>query len=219
MLVVVVIVAMLLSAVVAAMLPVLHAPGAASARYDTIVPADAGLYTLERDLRLSDARGVFACSVRPIACGAGSTDHGSQAIAIATALSSAAADAPFTLDRKGYPNWQGFVVYWQPRSGGVVYRTFEAAQGMSALIAAGDRAELEALAESAVASAGGGTGGGTSGGGSGSDGPAVALHDISFMAAAVDLPAEEVQLQLSTAAASGDRANDSSYETHVFTRN
>jgi hypothetical protein len=227
-LVVIVIVAMLLTAVAGAMTPLLRAPNAVQAKYDTLVPATTGLFVLERDIRQSDANGVFACTIHPIACGTGASSDKTAAVAVATAVSSGDLGAQFITDTTyGTPVWQGYIVYWRSDTGGTLYRAYVGEPGMTAMIQAPDRSGLQSLAQAAVTTAMGDQGG-TSGGGAGGSGSsgggqvsfsAVALSGVASLSASVDIADDDVTLQIVTAGGAGDRGNTSTFDTDVFTRN
>ena len=221
-LVVAVIISMLLAAVAAAMGPLFSAAGDAQVKTDTLGPATTGLYVLERDIRQSDANGVFACTDQPAMCGDGTSSGGISAIAIATALGSGEPGAWF-MTQGGSPDWQGYLVYWMPDSGGVVYRAYEPVPGLAALINTPqpDRAALRILAQAAVAAAvdGSALGGAGSTNFRTSRSSAVAMRYVASISASVNAAAGDVSLQVITASSGGGHGNSSTFNTDVVTRN
>lgn len=207
-LVVAVILGMMLTAICSALVPLFGAPSRAQAKSDTLGPATAGLYVLQRDIRESDASGVFACGAQPVACTDGGAAAPAAALAIATALASANLGAPFTTSN-GKPQWQGFMVYWQPQSGGFVYRTFEPDPSIDALLNASEpnRADLAARAAEAVTAAITQTA------------PSIAMRDVGSIFGAVDASARDVSLQIVAVSSVHGQSNTTILNTDVFTRN
>jgi type II secretory pathway pseudopilin PulG len=207
-LVVAVILGMMLTAICGAIVPLFSAPSRAQAKTDTLGPATAGLYVMQRDIRESDAKGVFSCSAPPVECGDGGIALPTAAIAIPTALGSADLGASFTT-KDGLPSWLGFMVYWQPTSGGVVYRTFEPKPEIDIPLNDSEphRAELSAYAAQAVDAA------------MTSAAPAIAMRDVGSMFGAVDFAARGVSLQIVAVGAVGGQGNTTILNTEMFTRN
>lgn len=209
-LVVSVILGLMLLAVAGAMPALLSAPASAQAKADSITPASAGLYLFERDLRESDANGVFACTGWPASCGSGSLETPDTAVVIATAADSSNLGAQFQVQQSGgQPAWQGFVVYWQRAAGGDVYRTYEPAPTISQFfdLSQPGRGSLLTLAEDAAAAA------------HASTDPQIAMHDIASLSAAVNATSGTTAFQLVAAGAAGYEKNTTTFDDDVWDRN
>jgi hypothetical protein len=212
--VVALILGMMLTAIAGAMVPMFAAPDRAQAKSDSLGSAASGMYLIERDLRESDAGGVFACVGLPAECGDGSLDVGDSAIAMPTALASGDLGAPFMTiaspaPNAGRPDWKGFIVYWQATPGGFVYRAYEPVGGMSQLIDSDppNRAALQTLADAAVASA--------------SIDPSrlIAMRSIATLAAFVDHTADVTSLHIVSSGLAGGHSNTTTFDDDVFARN
>lgn len=212
--VVALILGMMLTAIAGAMVPMFAAPDRAQAKSDSLGSAATGMYLIERDLRESDADGVFACVGQPAKCGDGSLDVGDNAIVIPTALISGDLGARFVTipamsPNAGYPEWQGFIVYWQPEPGGFVYRAFERADGLSQLIDSvpPNRAQLESLADAAVSSA------------SIDPSRTIAMRSVAMLSAFIDHNTEVTSLHVVSSGSAGGRSNTTTFDDDVFARN
>jgi hypothetical protein len=212
--VVALILGMMLTAIAGAMVPMFAAPDRAQAKSDSLGSAASGMYLIERDLRESDADGVFACVGQPAKCGDGSLDVGDSAIVIPTALISGDLGARFATipamsQNAGHPEWQGFIVYWEPEPGGFVYRVFERVGGLSQLVDSvpPNRAQLESLAEAAVSSA------------SIDPSRAIAMRSVATLSAFIDHNTEVTSLHVVSSGSSGGRSNTTTFDDDVFARN
>jgi len=211
--VVALILGLMLTAVAGAMAPLFSAPDRAQAKTDSLGTASSGLYLMERDLRESDIDGVFACVGQPADCGDGSLKVGDTAIVLPTALASGDLGAQFmtsdTSPDAGYPDWKGFIVYWQPAPGGFVYRAYEPVSGLAQYIEAvpSNRAELRTLAVAAVASA--------------STDPtrSIAMRSISTLSAFVDHVSDVTSLHVVSSGLAGGHSNTTTFDDDVFARN
>jgi prepilin-type N-terminal cleavage/methylation domain-containing protein len=206
--VVAVILGMMLTAIVGAIAPLFNAPSRAQAKIDSVEPAATSMYVMERDLRESDVNGVFACTGQPAACGDGAVAAGDSAIALPTASASGSLGAQFQTS-SGLPDWQGYIVYWQPASGGEVYRAFERESGLDALIntAQPNRAQLQAVATAAVASA--------------QNDPTrdITLREVATFAAAVDVNSGITSLHVVSSGSAGGKTNTTTFDDDIFARN
>lgn len=203
-----VILGLMLLAIAGAMPPLLSAPARAQAKADSLSPASAGLYVLERDLRESDANGVFACTASPTTCGNGSLETADTALVIATAAGSADLDAQFQTIGP-YPAWQGFMVYWQRTPGGDVYRTYEPAPMLARYFdpSGPGRNSLAGLAQSAAAEA------------EGTPDAQIVMHDVASLAAAVNTTTGVTSFRVVASGSAGDERNTSTFDDDVWDRN
>lgn len=207
-LIVSVILGLMLLAIAGALPPLLSSPARAQAKADSISPAAAGLYLLERDLRESDANGVFACTGWPASCGSGLLGTADSAVVIATADDSADLGTQF-LTYGQHPAWQGFVVYWQRSPGGDVYRTFEPAPMISQYFDPSQpgRSSLEGLAQNAAAAA------------TVAPDPQIALHHIASLSASVNTTTSVTSLEVVAAGEAGYDQNTTTFDDDVLDRN
>lgn len=207
-LVVAVILGMLLTAVTAAIAPLFGSPDNAQAKADSLSPAGAGIYLLDRDLRESSAYGDFACTGQPPTCGDGSPNVSDSAVAIITALNSADIGAQFQLKPDNYPAWQGFIVYWQPAPGGFIYRSFVPdPQVAGNMIYPPNRTALQSMANSAVAAA------------EADQTAAIAMRGISTLATAVNASSSLASLHIVSTGSAGGHTNTTSFDDDIFARN
>lgn len=205
-LVVAVILGLMLTAIVGSVAPLLSAPDRVQAKSDALTPATAGLYVLQRDIRESDANGVFVCGGMPITCGDGGVSQATSELAVATARESASLDAPFSLVG-GTPDWQGFTVYWQPEPG-IVYRTFVPESNMNQ--DSNDdtqRSALAPLAADAVTSA------------LAEPAPPIAMRNVASLAVSIYMAAGIISIHIVGMGSAGGHGNTATFDTDVFTRN
>ena len=211
--VVALILGLMLTAVAGAMAPLFSAPDRAQAKTDSLGTAASGLYLMERDLRESDVSGVFACVGQPAKCGDGSLSVGDSAIVLPTALASGDLGAQFmTSDASpdaGYPDWKGFIVYWQAAPGGFVYRAYEPVAGLVQYIDSvpSNRAELQTLADDAVAAA--------------SVDPVrlIAMRSVSTLSAYVDHVSDVTALHVVSSGSAGGHSNTTTFDDDILARN
>jgi len=207
-LVVTLILGLMLLAIAGAMPSLFAAPARAQAKADTLDPATAGLYLLERDLRESDASAIFACTGWPAVCGSGAPDVDNSAIAVATAVDSSDLAAQFqTVDE--HPRWQGFIVYWQRAAGGNLYRAYEPAPMVSQYFLPGeqDRTALQAMAQNAVAEA------------AAQPASQVAMRALLSITTTIDSTSGITTLHVVTAASDGSAQNTSTFDDDVLSHN
>jgi prepilin-type N-terminal cleavage/methylation domain-containing protein len=206
--VVAVILGMMLTAIVGAIAPLFSAPSRAQAKIDSVEPAATSMYVMERDLRESDENGVFACTGQPVACGDGALTVGDIAIALPTALANGSPGAQF-LTNNGVPDWQGFVVYWQPAPGGEVDRAFEQEYGLNPLIntASPNRVQLQTLAAAAVASA------------LNDPNRSIAMREVATFATAIDVNSSITSLHIVSSGSAGGKTNTTTFDDDIFARN
>lgn len=202
-LVVAVILGMMLTAIVGAIAPLFGAPDRAQAKSDSVEPAAAGLYLMERDIRQSDANGVFACAGQPLACGDGALNQAQGAVAVLTAESSSSFGSQFSLANDGSPAWEGFVVYWQSAPGQPLYRSWEHVS----VPTQASRAVLQGLAAQAVVLAWG------------DPSPVLAMHNIDTLSALVTTASSDVSLHIVAMGSVGSHTNTTTIDTDIFARN
>ncbi len=105
------ILAMISGFVAGIMGPMFAAPAKHQAKVDSLQTTARGLYRIQRDLRQSDAGGVFACDTSgatPVCSQPGGMTT-TRAIAVVSAQSNGQANwSP----ANGQPQWKGFNVYW-----------------------------------------------------------------------------------------------------------
>lgn len=209
-LVVAVIIGLMLLAIAGAVPPLLSAPARAQAKTESMSPASSGLYVFERDLRESDAIGIFACAGRPAVCGSGSLDTGDSAVVVATAVASDDIAAPFMTNQQlAMPAWQGFIVYWQRAPGGDVYRSFEPAPIASQFFdpSPQERLALQRFAQDAVASAAAETQ------------PKIAMHNIAEFSAAVNATNDVTSIHVVASGQAGYQHNTTTFDDDVLAHN
>ena len=209
-LVVAVIIGLMLLAIAGAVPPLLSAPARAQAKAESMSPASSGLYVFERDLRESDANGVFACTGWPAVCGSGSIATADSAVVVATAVDSNDLGAKFeTSGVLPLPAWQGFIVYWQSAPGGDVYRSFEPAP-IAAQIgdpSPQERAVLQRFAQDAVAAAVAETQ------------PMIVMRNIAELSAAVNSTNDVTSIHVVAAGQAGYAQNTSTFDDDVLAHN
>jgi type II secretory pathway pseudopilin PulG len=107
---VVVIVGLILS-VVAMIVPLLlKAPPQVQAQVDSVDSAALALYRVQRDVRQSDTKGIFNCTIAPtVSC---AQPQGQPTTTPALLVATANPNGQFQSDKYGNPNWQGFIVFW-----------------------------------------------------------------------------------------------------------
>ena len=119
MLTVIVIMGIFTTFVVGIIAPIVNAPNKEQAKIDTVQAAARGLYSMQRDLRMADATGVYACSGSggSVTCSQPSTLTSANIIAIVSPLASGQLYWSSSTSTPGQPNWQGVVVYWLDANG------------------------------------------------------------------------------------------------------
>lgn len=209
-LVVAVIIGLMLLAIAGAVPPLLSAPARAQAKTDSMSPASSGMYVFERDLRESDANGIFACTGWPAVCGSGAIGAGDSAVVVATAVASNDIAAPFmTSAQRPTPAWQGFIVYWQRAPGGDVYRSFEPAPIASQFFdpSPQERVALQRFAQDAVAAAAAETR------------PMIAMHNIAEFSAAVNATNDITSIHVVASGQAGYQQNTTTFDDDVLAHN
>jgi hypothetical protein len=95
--------------------PILNAQSIEQSSTGEVQVVDAALYRLQRDVRQSDANGIFACTNAnsTIACTQASTYAApTDAPALAVLTAESGGSGPTRWDSTGHPLWTGFKVYW-----------------------------------------------------------------------------------------------------------
>lgn len=95
--------------------PILTAQTVEQSSTGEVQVIDAALYRLQRDIRQSDANGVFVCTNTnsAIACTQASTyTSPTVAPALAVLTAESGGSGPTRWDSTGHPLWTGFKVYW-----------------------------------------------------------------------------------------------------------
>jgi len=131
-----VIIGMLLSTMVVIVPLLVKSPLQMQSQVDQVNTAAIALYKIRRDFSEGDTSGVMGCTTTPVvSCAAvGATPAPVQALVVATAENSSGAFQVSTAPgpTSGYPNWQGYYVYWLvPNSTGTSYDLMRAWQGAS----------------------------------------------------------------------------------------
>jgi type II secretory pathway pseudopilin PulG len=109
---------LLMSAIVLILGPLLRAQHQTQAKVDTVQAAAMALYRVQRDLRNTDALGIFVCTTgsSPSCTSPFATITPTSAIVITTAYANGT--GPFQFDAtSGTPVWQGATVYWVDSEG------------------------------------------------------------------------------------------------------
>lgn len=112
-LLVAVVMGMISSFVALIVAPLFHAANAQAAKIDTVQAATSAFYRIQRDLRQSNASGVYVCTYpAPTTCSAPSSAL-ADAVVVAIITPEANGNGQVTWDVSlGQPKWQGFNVYW-----------------------------------------------------------------------------------------------------------
>lgn len=130
MLTVVVILGVMMTAMLMVLPLMLKAPMNTQAQVDDVNMAAIALYEVRKDFSEGDTSGIMGCQLTPIVlCSApGAAPTSVQALVVATADD---ANGHFNVVENppgaGYPNWQGFDIYWlEPNSNGTSFQLMRA---------------------------------------------------------------------------------------------
>jgi type II secretory pathway pseudopilin PulG len=117
---VMVIVGLLMTMIVAIILPMMRSQNRTQAKLDTVQSAAVALYRLQRDLRQTYYDGTWACTIGSSAsCSQPTTFGTTTAIAFPTAYKNGIGQFQLQtgVSTAGQPNWQGVMVYWIDSAG------------------------------------------------------------------------------------------------------
>ena len=111
------ILALITSAVALIIGPLMRSQSQTQAKVDTVQAADMALYRIERDLRNTDSRFIYSCTTgaSPVCATPAPTLAVTSAIVLPSAYQSGT--GKFQLKASGTPNWQGATVYWVDSKG------------------------------------------------------------------------------------------------------
>ncbi len=208
-LVVAVILGLMLTAIAGAMAPLFSAPDRTQAKSESLGPLSSGVWMLERDVREGAAIATFACDGAPPTCGDGDGASSVTGLAVPTARTSGAPDAPLVTDQHdGTPQWDGFIVYRPAARGAQLERTFvpSPALGVEMANAPSDRTRLAMLAAGAVLAAQ-------------TLKPDVSIHDIASVAVAVDVSSGVTSLHVVSTGESRGHTNTTAVDDAILARN
>jgi hypothetical protein len=200
---VVVVLGLILSAVALIIGPLLRSQPQTQAKVDTVQAAAMALYRLERDIRNTSISSIWVCTTDTTPACTQATTLPSLTTAGAIVMPSAYQEGTgqFQLQASGKPNWQGATVYWVDASGDleVGFNTPSTYSIGNALTATD--------AQNAVLNV-------TASGG---------MHLARFterLALAVPSSSQNiVLLQLQARSTIGEASNETTYQTHLETRN
>ncbi len=207
---VVVIMGIFTTFVVAIISPIANAPNKEQAKIDTLQAAAQGLYEIQRDLRMADVTGVYACtSAGGVATCTQPTGLTSTSIlAIASPLASGQLYWSQSAGSVGKPAWQGVVVYWLSANG-QNYNLERAYVSSSTLgtIGAGTLgttfASMAATAAQDAQAAGGTT----------------VASDVNSLSASVNTLSGVVGLSMTAQSHEGAGVNSTQYSSNTYARN
>lgn len=111
--------ALLMSAVALIIGPLMRSQSQAQAKVDTVQAADMALYRMERDIRNTTLNQIFSCTTgaSPVCTVPPATLATTNAIVVACAFKNG--NGAFQLTTTGTPKWQGATVYWVDAKGNI----------------------------------------------------------------------------------------------------
>jgi prepilin-type N-terminal cleavage/methylation domain-containing protein len=198
------------SFVVMIIAPVIRAPNNEQAKVDTLQAAAQGLYQMQRDIRMADITGVFACaSTGGVAsCSQPSSLTSTSIITLVSPLSSGQLNWTQSTPNPGVPAWQGVVVYWLQPNGDSndLQRAYVSSSTLGSLSAGPLGSTFAATAATAVqdAQAAGGV---------------TVANDVNSLSASINKTTNIVGLEITAQSKEGAAANSTSYTSNIYTRN
>lgn len=213
MMTVIVIFALFSTFVVAIVGPLMAAPHQQQAKIDTLQTAVQGLYRLQRDLRMSDAYGVWVCTGTTMpACSQPPTLTPADEVVVISPLST----AQLTWNTSGAVLWQGFNVYWLVPNDSASNDLKEAFVGAGCLglgnpLAGAGASSLSQISPALLPVC--------IGNATASSSATVVAHNVYQLQLSVDAANSVVGLKMMAQSTVGGRTNRTSYESDIYTRN
>jgi hypothetical protein len=185
--------------------PVLDAPNRLQSKVDTLQSAASGFYRLQRDVRMSDLGGDFACTTSgTITCTqSASTLTATNSLAVVTAMSGTTFQASSTT---GKPTWQGVNVYWlgTDSSGATdLNRTYVAFASSIQAPSLPTAAQVQTAITTAVATSS----------------PSMIMDSVSALDVDFNSTSKVLGFKVIVTGSEGGRTNESSFESDTFARN
>jgi len=210
MLTVIVIMGIFTTFAVAIIGPLVHAPNKEQAKIDTLQAAGRSLYQMQRDLRMADITGVYACSGSggSVTCSQPSSLTSTNIVAIISPLASGQLNWSSSSTTLGLPAWQGVVVYWLDTNGSEkdLDRAFVSSSTIGSSLGAGPSTMSATTAASAVQDAQ-------------SSGGMTLASDVNALSTSISTSTGVVGLQMTAQSTEGGASNSTQFSSSTYTRN
>ena len=211
MLTVIVIMGIFTTFVVAIIAPVVNAPNKEQAKIDTLQAAGRGLYDLQRDLRMADITGIYACSGSggSVTCSQPSSLTSTNIIAIVSPVASGQLNWSSSSSTLGLPAWQGVVVYWLDPNGSEhdLDRAYVSASTIGSSLGAGSlTSSFATTAATAVSDAQ-------------SSGGMTLASDVNALSTSINTATGVVGLQMTAQSTEGSATNSTQFSSSTYVRN